>query len=71
MVNNSSKTNNRLSSQVIEHKKTTTIYDVENQCPGLVEAHKCGGVNMNVYLGLTWTWSLNRTFLNLNEKKTS
>ena len=41
MVNNNIiKTNNHSSPQLIQHKKTTT-YDIENQGPDFVQAHKC------------------------------
>jgi hypothetical protein len=46
MVNNSTninKTNNHLSPQLTEHKKTTK-YDVEHRGPALGQAHKCSGV---------------------------
>jgi hypothetical protein len=46
MVNNATninKTQNHISSQPIEHKKTTT-YDVGNSGPGLGQAQKCGVV---------------------------
>jgi hypothetical protein len=50
------KMNNRLSPQIIEHKKTTTyMYDVGNPWPGLGHAQKGGGVkpvNKNPTLSL-------------------
>ena len=44
MVNNSiniNKTNNHVSPQLIDHKKTTA-YDIGNTVLGLGQAHKCG-----------------------------
>ena len=45
MVKNSTninKTNNHIAGQIIEHKKTTTNDD-GNQNPGLGQAQRCGG----------------------------
>ena len=48
MVNNSTninKTNNNLSSQIIEHKKKKTMtYDIGNSGPDLRQALNCSGV---------------------------
>ena len=40
---NINKTNNHLSAEIIEHKKTTT-HGVNHPDSGLGQAHKCGGV---------------------------
>ena len=40
---NINKTNNHLSAEIIEHKKTTTL-GINHPYSGLGQAHKCGGV---------------------------
>ena len=40
---NINKTNNHLSAEIIEHKKTTT-HGINHPYSGLGQAHKCGGV---------------------------
>jgi hypothetical protein len=45
MVSNVNKTNNHLSPQIIEHKKTHDIsYGIGNPGPGLGETQRCGRV---------------------------
>ena len=43
---NLNKTNNHLSTQIIEHKKNTTTYDIGNLGPGLRQAQQCGRIKL-------------------------
>jgi hypothetical protein len=45
MVNNSTNINH-LSSQLTEHMKKITAYDVRNPSPGLAQTQKSGGVKL-------------------------